>query len=156
MAIIRKKIKNTTYVYEAIYSGIENEKRKYKWILKGKLDANGELIPSKKRNPEELTTETEKLSMTAAFENVENESTETAHQVSQEVKALAVPEKETQNEKNETVEAEIVDNNDDKNLPQVVSKKSSQYKFGISKVDNVLFDEEKNPAIYPLMKAKSA
>ena len=94
----------------------------------------------KGQNPEELP-------ITATSENVENESrsTEAAHQVSKEViNVPAVLEGNTQSEKTETIEAEIVDNN----VQQVVSKKSSQYKFGISKVENVLFDEEKNPAIY--------
>ena len=145
MTIIKRKRGNTIYIYEALYESFEAGKRKYRWIFKGKLDENGELIPSKKRNSKELPTETEKLSMTEASENVENETTEADHQVSKEVKVLAIPEKGTQSEKTETVEAEIVD---DKNLPQVVSKKSPQYKFGISKIDNVLFDEEKNPAIY--------
>jgi len=145
MTIIKRKRGNTIYIYEALYESFEAGKRKYRWIFKGKLDENGELIPSKKRNSEELPTETEKLSMTAASENVENETTEADHQVSKEVKVLTIPEKGTQSEKTETVEAEIVD---DKNLPQVVSKKSPQYKFGISKIDNVLFDDERNSAIY--------
>ena len=146
MAIIRRKKGNTTQVYEAVYAGIEDGKQKYKWKLLYKLDENGKLIPSKKRNSEELPTETEELSMTATSENVENENTEANHQVSQEVNVLAVSKKETQNEETETVEAEIV--SDDKNLPQVVSKKSSQYKFGTSKVDNIAFDGERNLAIY--------
>lgn len=145
MAIIKRKKGKTTQVYEVIYEGLENGRRKYKWKLLYKLDENGKLIPSKKRNSEELPTETEELSMTATSENVENENTEANHQVPQEIKALAIPEKGTQSEKTETVEAEIVD---DENLPQVISKKSPQYKFGISKVDNITFDDERNSAIY--------
>ena len=139
MAIIRKKIKNTTYVYEAIYSGIENEKRKYKWILKGKLDENGELIPSKKRNPEELPAETEKLSMTTTSENVENESrtTEADSQVSEEVKALAIPEK---TEKPEEIEAEIV--------IDVATTRVDKYTFGTTKVEGIAFDLRKNEGVY--------
>ncbi|MBR1438417.1 MAG: hypothetical protein IJ587_07755 [Synergistaceae bacterium] len=49
MAFIKKRRGNTTYVYEAKYESIENGKQKYKWNLIGKLDANGNIIPSKKR-----------------------------------------------------------------------------------------------------------
>ena len=139
--LIRKKVKNTTYLYEVTYYN-ENGKEKRKWSIKGKLDENGELIPSKKRNLEGLSVETKELPITATSENVKNESrsTEAAHQVSQEVVNVPVVlEENTQSEKTETIEAEIVDNN----VQQVVSKKSSQYKFGISKVENVLFDEKK-------------
>jgi len=128
--IIRKKVKNTTYLYEVTYYS-ENGKEKRKWSIKGKFDENGNLIPSPSKQLEK------------------NNSAALSDSNVKEVKALAIPEKETQSENfnPETVETEIV-GVDDKELLQVVSKKSSQYKFGISKVDNVLFDEEKNPAIY--------
>ena len=47
--IIRKKVKNTTYLYEVTYYN-ERGKEKRKWSIKGKLDENGELIPSKKKS----------------------------------------------------------------------------------------------------------
>lgn len=84
MAIIKRKKGNATHVYEVIYEGIENGKRKYKWKLKYKLDENGNLIPSKKKTPE-LPTENQ-----------------------EEVKALAVLEQSTEPQKPEVLEAEIV------------------------------------------------
>ena len=153
MSIITKIINGKKYLYDVIF-----EDGKHKWKVIGHLDEAGNFIPSKKmrgkkpedfpaeiqritttttkirvvnnkeekRNFEELPAETKELSMTATSENVENESRTTEAEVPEEVKALAVPEKGTQNEKTETVEVEIV--SDDKNLPQVVSNKPSQYK----------------------------
>ena len=57
MSIINKKIGNATYAYEAIYAGVEKGKRKYKWKLIGKLDENGNIIPSKKRLAEQAKQE---------------------------------------------------------------------------------------------------
>ena len=48
MAFIKKRRGNTTYVYEAKYESVENGKQKYKWKVIGKLDADGNVIPSKK------------------------------------------------------------------------------------------------------------
>ena len=84
MAIIHRKVGETTYVYEAIYKSIENGKQKYKWKCIGKLDENGNLIPSRKKIPE-LPTENQ-----------------------EEVKALAIPEKSKEIQKPEVVEAKIV------------------------------------------------
>ena len=70
MAIIKQKRGNITYIYEAIYKGIENGKRKYKRTCIGHLDEAGNLIPSKKNRrkamknaPAELVlkTTTEKI-----------------------------------------------------------------------------------------------
>ena len=49
MAFIKKRRGNTTYIYEAEYESIENGKQKYRWKLIGKLDADGNVIPSKKK-----------------------------------------------------------------------------------------------------------
>ena len=83
MAIINKKVGNSTYVYE-MTAFRANGKVKYKWKIKGKLDENGQLIPSKKRNLEEFSAETKELPITETFENIENESisTEADHKVS--------------------------------------------------------------------------
>ena len=84
MAMIHRKVGETTYVYEAIYESIENGKQKYKWKCIGKLDEKGNLIPSKKKTLE-LPTENQ-----------------------EEVKALAIPEKSKEIQNPEVVEAEIV------------------------------------------------
>ena len=47
MAIIRKKIKNSIYVYD-VKSYREDGKVKTKWNILGKLDGNGTLISSRK------------------------------------------------------------------------------------------------------------
>ena len=49
MAFIKKRRGNTTYVYETKYESVENGKQKSKWKVIGKLDADGNVIPSKKR-----------------------------------------------------------------------------------------------------------
>ena len=123
MAIIKRKKGNATHVYEVIYEGIENGKRKYKWKLKYKLDENGNLIPSKRKTPK-LPTENQ-----------------------EEVKAIAVLEQSTENQKPEVFEAQIV-NDEQQEFQQVISKRASQYKMGISKLDNTIFSPSKNPAIY--------
>ena len=48
MAVINKKVGNTTYVCE-VKAYRENGKVKHKWKTLGKLDADGNVIPSKKR-----------------------------------------------------------------------------------------------------------
>ncbi len=48
MAIVNKKVGNTIYVCQVTYYS-ENGKQKYKWKTLGKLDADGNVIPSKKR-----------------------------------------------------------------------------------------------------------
>lgn len=48
MAIIKRKRGNVIYLYEKIYAGFENGRRKYKEICLGHLDEDGNLIPSKK------------------------------------------------------------------------------------------------------------
>lgn len=51
MAIIKKKIGNATYLYEKkSYRDKETGKVKTKWTCLGKLDENGDLIPSKKKS----------------------------------------------------------------------------------------------------------
>ena len=118
MAIIHRKVGETTYVYEAIYKSIENGKQKYKWKCIGKLDENGNLIPSRKKIPE-LPTENQ-----------------------EEVKALAIPEKSTENhdKKPEAVEAEIV--------ADVITTRVDKYTFGTSKTEGVVFDTRKNEGLY--------
>ena len=118
MAIIKKKRGNTTYVYEAVYESIENGKQKYKWKLQGKLDENGNLIPSpSKKKVSELPTENQ-----------------------EEVKALAVPDKSIEPQKAEVVEAEIVDD--------VITTRVDKYTFGTSKTEGVVFDTRKNEGLY--------
>ena len=71
MAFIKKRRGNTTYVYEAKYESIENGKQKYKWNLIGKLDANGNIIPSKKR----ASTEAASLNKSQNYLNSTSTST---------------------------------------------------------------------------------
>ena len=143
MAIIKKKIGNTIYVYEAMYETIENGKRRYKWKTLGKLDADGNLIPSKKRRTEQ----------------------------SQEVKALAVIASDTEAQvssiTSEPIEPEVITVDDDytytstssepsgiEDLPQVTSKKANQFKMGTTKVENTIFDHNKNKGIYDASELK--
>lgn len=49
MAIITRIRNGVKYLYERKYIGFKDGKRKYKEIVLGRLDENGNLIPSKKK-----------------------------------------------------------------------------------------------------------
>ena len=48
MAIITKNVKGKKYLIEVTYVGFKNGKRKYKSKSLGRINENGELIPSRK------------------------------------------------------------------------------------------------------------
>ncbi|MBQ6919801.1 MAG: hypothetical protein IJQ74_05675, partial [Synergistaceae bacterium] len=63
MAIVNKKVGNTIYVCQVTYYS-ENGKQKYKWKTLGKLEADGNVIPSKKRaSAEAVSLESLKASL---------------------------------------------------------------------------------------------
>jgi len=173
MAIIKAKRGNVIYIYEVeSYRDKDSGKIKTKWKICGHLDDDGNFIPSKgrtlnnlpaeiheltrttkeirvvekkeeKRNSEELPTETKGLSMTVTSKNIENETTEANHQVPQEVKALAIPERKTeiQETESEVTEAEIVTG-----ISSIV--RSDKYSFGTTKAEGIVFDARKNEGLY--------
>ena len=122
--IIRKKINNAIYVIERT-SYRENGKVKTKDKMLGKLDENGNFIPSKKNSPE-----------------VAGEPKEPQNQ--EEVKAFAVLDKSTepQEQKPEVVvvEAEVV--------TDFISTKVDKYTSGTTKTEITAFDHQKNEDLY--------
>jgi len=121
MAIIKRKRGNTIYIFEATYKCVENGKQKYSWKLLGKLDENGNLIPTKKKAHETPPQE--------------------------EVKALAIPDnssdleiQEKPPEAAEEVKAELV-------RDKIVTK-PDKYMAGTSKPESIVFDANKNEGLY--------
>ena len=63
MAIVKQSKRGVVYVYDVTYYS-ENGKQKYKWKTLGKLDADGNVIPSKKRaSAEAVSLESLKASL---------------------------------------------------------------------------------------------
>lgn len=140
MSIIRRKRGNVIYVCEVIYVGIKEGKQKLKEKIIGKLDENGNVIPSKKRLAEQAKQE----SVEAAQKSQETSETS----------AIAVIETPITTE---VVNADVINKEDNKkdtassetkNLPQVVSKKAEFFKMGMTKIENTVFDPQKNEGIY--------
>ena len=75
--IIRKKVKNTIYVYEEISYRNENGKVKHKQRILGKLDADGNVIPSKKSGSAEVVSlESLKASLSALDDSLNSQNSQ--------------------------------------------------------------------------------
>lgn len=104
MAIINKKVGNTTYVCE-VKAYRENGKVKHKWKTLGKLDADGNVIPSKKS----ASTEVVSLEVLKASLN----SLDTLNsQNSQNVNATNDAANDSDNTANDSNDATVLENND--------------------------------------------
>ena len=185
--IIKKKVKNTIYIYEEISYRDENGKVKHKQNILDKLDANGDLIPSKKaaaraatqaqdiQSPQTTLPQAQPQGQQQA-EEVQGEVTKTAAIAVIDALKVSVDTSETQdtpsiamygnNESNENnlltleiqeipIVPEIVEESsmhletiNQGEYPKTTAIKADQYKFPLTKLDQLLFNLNKNERMY--------